>query len=73
MTREQERNFSQSLPNMERAELRVDSVDDQGTTATAQVSGTYTFNFDGRRTTSDVSFRATFERAGAGWRMTRTE
>jgi serine/threonine-protein kinase len=73
MTPQQETNFRASMPNIERADLRVESIDDQGGTATAQVRGTYTFNIDGRRTNSDFGFRATFERAGSGWRMTRTE
>ncbi len=73
MTSQEERNLSAALPNMERAALTVGAVSEQGERATADVSGTYTFNNDGRRTDVPVTFRATFERAGSGWRMTRTQ
>jgi serine/threonine protein kinase len=73
MTTQEERNLSGSLPSMERAVLNVGAVAEQGDRATADVSGTYTFNNDGRRSDVPVTFRATFERAGAGWRMTRLQ
>jgi hypothetical protein len=70
MTPQQETNFRAAMPNLERAVLNVGAVDAQGDRATAAVSGTYTFADGGRRTDTAVTFRATFERAGAGWRMT---
>jgi serine/threonine-protein kinase len=73
MTTQQEQQFRASLPNLQSATLNVGTIDDQGETATAAVSGEYVFVFDGRAQRTPVSFRATFERAGAGWRMTRTE
>jgi hypothetical protein len=74
MTPQQETDFRQSLPNLQSASLSVESIDDsQGDVATAMVRGQYVFTFGGRPQQAPVSFRATFERAGAGWRMTRTE
>jgi serine/threonine-protein kinase len=73
MTQQQESAFRTSLPNLQSAALNVESIDEQGEVATAMVRGEYVFVFDGRRQASAVSFRATFERAGTGWRMTRTE
>jgi serine/threonine protein kinase len=73
MTQQQESAFRTSLPNLQSATLNVESIDEQGDAATAMVRGEYVFVFDGRRQASPVSFRATFERAGTGWRMTRTE
>jgi serine/threonine-protein kinase len=73
MTIQQERNLSGALANLERAVLNVGEIREQGERAEADVSGTYTFNLDGRRTDSAVSFRATFERAGGGWQMTATQ
>jgi serine/threonine-protein kinase len=70
MTAEQERNFGQSLPNIERANLSVLNFSDQGNSATATVRGTYGFLNNGRRTTSEpFEFRATFRRAGNGWEL----
>jgi hypothetical protein len=73
MTQQQETQFRASLPALQSATLNVQSVDEQGDVATAMVSGEYVFVFDGRRQATPVNFRATFERAGAGWRMMRTE
>jgi hypothetical protein len=74
MTPEQERQFSQSLASIERANLRTLSVQEQGDAATANVQGTYEFLTNGRRTTSDpFTFRATFERVDGVWRMMRTQ
>jgi hypothetical protein len=73
MTQQQENAFRTSLPNLQSASLNVVSIDDQGAAPTAMVRGQYTFVFDGRPQQVDVSFRATFERVGSGWRMTRTE
>jgi hypothetical protein len=73
MTQQQESAFRTSLPNLQSATLNVESIDEQGDVATAMVRGEYEFVFDGRRQRSPVSFRATFERQGTGWRMTRTE
>ena len=73
MTSQQERDFSTALPNLQSANLNIESIDDQGDTATAMVRGEYVFLFDGRRQQTPVSFRASFERAGTGWRMTRTQ
>jgi hypothetical protein len=73
MTQQQESAFRTSLPNLQSATLDIASIDEQGDVATAMVRGEYVFVFDGRRQASPVSFRATFERAGTGWRMTRTE
>ena len=73
MTSQQERDLGAALPNLDRAILNVVSVDDQGDVATAVVRGEYVFLSDGRRQQAPVSFRATFERAGSGWRMTRTD
>jgi serine/threonine protein kinase len=73
MTQQQESAFRTSLPNLQTARLTVESIDDQGDVATAMVRGEYVFVFDGRQQASPVSFRATFERAGTGWQLTRTE
>ncbi len=73
MTPQQEQQLSQSIRFIERANLRITSLQDGGDTATAQVEGTYDFVTDGRRTSTPVSFRATFERVGAAWQMTRTQ
>ncbi len=73
VTQQQESAVRTSLPNLQSATLSVESVDEQGDVATAMVRGEYVFVFDGRRQVTPVSFRATFERAGTGWRMTRTE
>jgi hypothetical protein len=73
MTSQQERDLGNALPNLDRAVLNVESIDEQGDVATAIVRGEYVFLFDGRRQQAPVNFRATFERAGTGWRMTRTD
>jgi hypothetical protein len=73
MTQQQETQLRQSLPNLQTATLNVESIEEQGDVVTAMVRGQYVFTFDGRPQQAPVSFRATFERAGAGWRMTRTE
>ena len=77
MTSQQEQQLRQALGAMRdlRADLRVGSVQEQGSTATADVSGTYTFyNAASRREEqAPVTFRATFERAADGsWRLTQT-
>jgi hypothetical protein len=73
MTQQQETQLRASLTNLQSATLNVESIDDQGDVATAMVRGQYVFTFDGRSQQTPVSFRATFERADTGWRMTRTE
>ena len=73
MTAEQEQNFRQSLPSIETVSMRLVRLDDQGDAATASVEGTYGFNVNGRRSTSPVSFQATFRRAGTAWEMTRIQ
>jgi hypothetical protein len=73
MTPQQETQLRAALPNLQSATLTVGPIEEQGDAATAAVSGEYVFVFDGRPQRTPVSFRATFERAGAGWRMTRTE
>jgi alpha-L-fucosidase 2 len=73
MTSEQERQLRESIQFIERADLGIASLQDSGDTATASVEGTYEFLIDGRRSSSEVSFRATFERVGGTWTMTRTQ
>jgi serine/threonine-protein kinase len=70
MTQEQQRNFSGAITLMEQATLDVGAIDERGGVATAAVTGRYVFNDNGRRQTTPVNFRATFERDGSGWRMT---
>ncbi len=70
MTQEQQRNFSGAIALMEQATLNVGAIDERGDVATAAVTGVYVFNDSGRRQTTPVNFRATFERDGSGWRMT---
>jgi len=74
LTGDQEQALVGALAFMEglRAELSVDSVDDQGDTATARVSGTYFFSADGRAQQAPISFDATFERIANEWRLTST-
>jgi len=73
MTQQQQQQLSQSIQFIERADLRIASLQDLGDTATAAVEGTYQFVTDGRRSSSPVGFRATFERVDGAWRMTRTQ
>jgi hypothetical protein len=74
MTAEQEQNLRLSIESIERADFRVVSFQEEGDAATATVEGTYGFVTNGRRTTSQpFTFRATFARSGAVWRMIRTE
>jgi serine/threonine-protein kinase len=73
MTSQQEQNFRQSIQSIERADLGIASLDERGDAATADVRGTYEFLVNGRRSTSPVTFRATFERVNGVWRLARTE
>ena len=73
MTQQQEQNFRQSIQFIERADLRIASLAERGNAATANVQGTYEFLTNGRRSTTDASFRATFERVNGAWTLVRTE
>jgi serine/threonine protein kinase len=74
MTPEQEQQLRQSLPAIDRANLRVTSLQEQRDAATASVEGTYQFLINGRRSTSEpFTFRATFELVDGVWRMIRTQ
>jgi serine/threonine protein kinase len=73
MTAQQERDLSAALPSMRAANLHVESLSEQGDGATARVAGTYTFDAGGRTQQVPVTFTATFQRDGSGWRMTRTQ
>jgi Protein kinase domain/Bacterial Ig-like domain (group 2)/zinc-ribbon domain len=72
MTAQQEAAFRQSLPATEQARLTVQSIEDNGDVATAQVTGTYVFLNGRRRDTVPASFQATFERVNGAWRLTQT-
>jgi ketosteroid isomerase-like protein len=51
------------------AVLAVQSLDDRGDAATAQVAGTYRFVAGGRRSELPVRFTAIFERVAGSWRF----
>jgi hypothetical protein len=69
MTPQQRQNFSDAIVSLEAATLGVAGVEANGDQATAVVTGEYVFNNGGRRQTSPVSFRASFERREGVWRM----
>jgi ketosteroid isomerase-like protein len=73
MTQQQERDLSAALPSMQAANLRVESLQEQGDEATARVAGEYVFLDGGRQQRAPVQFTATFQRDGTAWRMTRTQ
>jgi serine/threonine-protein kinase len=73
MTPQQRRDFSGAIASMEAATLSVGGVEASGDEATAMVTGQYVFNNDGRRQTSPVSFRASFQRSGGVWRMVQMQ
>jgi uncharacterized protein YjdB len=73
MTAEQRRNFSGAIVSMEAASLSVTGVEANGDEATAMVTGQYVFNNDGRRQTSAVSFRASFQRRAGVWQMVQMQ
>jgi hypothetical protein len=73
MTPQQRQNFSGAIVSLEAATLSVGGVETSGDEATAMVTGEYVFNNDGRRQTSPVSFRATFERRAGVWQMIRMQ
>ncbi len=72
MTRAQEDGLKGSLRSMDRAQLTVQSVQQDGATATAEVTGSYVLVDNGRRQAPlAVDLHATFERDASGnWRMT---
>ena len=74
LTDEQEQQLGQALAFMQdlRADLSVESLDDQGDVATAEVTGTYEYVTNGRQEQAPITFRAVFERAADGWRMIQT-
>jgi hypothetical protein len=76
MTEQQARETAGALQYMQdlAVDLRVESFEDHGDTATANVVGTYRFVTadSGRRQELAVRFAADFERSPAGWRMTGT-
>jgi len=57
------------------ADLRVVSVDETGDVATAEVTGTWTFNNTASRRREELPqvMRATFERGPSGWRLVLVE
>ena len=76
MTEQEARQTGSALQYMQdlAVDLRVESFEDHGDTATANVVGTYRFVTadSGRRQELPVRFAANFQRSPAGWRMTGT-